>query len=84
MRARNKNGLKLVEKGTAIQPVKTSVAAPDSQNVMLQELKDKRELLQRRFENNPNEIHLALELKIIDDKMAECNQQFRVDRTKLK
>ena len=28
-----------------------------------------------RFEDNPNEIHLALELKIIDDQIAESNQQ---------
>jgi hypothetical protein len=69
---------------TAMQPAKTSVPAPDSQGVILQELKDKREPLQRRFENNPNEIHLALELKIIDDQIAECNQQIRGDRTKLK
>ncbi len=31
--------------------------------------------MQKRFEENPNEIHLALELKIIDDQIAERNQQ---------
>ena len=30
-----------------------------------------------RFERNPAEIHLALELKMIDDQIAECNQQIR-------
>jgi len=69
---------------TAIRPAKTSVHAPDSQYAVLRELKGKREPLQRRFENNPNEIHLALELKIIDDQIAECNQQIRGDRPRLK
>ena len=49
--------------------------APDSQGAMLQELKGKRKHLLKRFEENPNEIHLALELKIIDDQIAERNQQ---------
>ena len=49
--------------------------APDSQGAMPQELKGKRKHLQKRFEENPNEIHLALELKIIDDQIAERNQQ---------
>jgi hypothetical protein len=69
---------------TAMQPAKTTVPAPDSQDIMLQELKDKRKPLQNRFEDNPTEIHLALELKIIDDQIAECNQQIRRDRTILK
>jgi hypothetical protein len=68
----------------AMQPGKTTAPAPDSQDIMLQELKDKRKPLQKRFEDNPNEIHLALELKIIDDQIAECNQQIRRDRTILK
>ena len=49
--------------------------APDSQGTMLEELKSKRKRLQKRFEDDPNEIHLALEVKIIDDQIAECNQQ---------
>jgi hypothetical protein len=54
--------------------------APNSQEIRLQELKDKRKPLSERFENNPNDTHLALELKIIDDQIAECNQQIRGDR----
>jgi hypothetical protein len=42
---------------------------------MLEELKSKRKRLRKRFEDDPNEIHLALEVKIIDDKIAEGNQQ---------
>jgi hypothetical protein len=58
--------------------------APNSQEIRLQELRDKRKPLSERFENNPNDTHLALELKIIDDQMAECNQQIRDDRRKQK
>ena len=39
----------------------------------LQELKAEREPLFQRFSNNPNEIHLAIEIKLIDDQIAECN-----------
>jgi hypothetical protein len=38
-----------------------------------EELKARRSPLYQRFENNPNQIHLALEIKIIDDQIAECN-----------
>jgi hypothetical protein len=58
--------------------------APNSQEIRLQELRDKRKPLSERFENNPNDTHLALELKIIDDQIAECNQQIRGDRRKQK
>jgi hypothetical protein len=51
------------------------LVTPGSQSTMLQELKDKRKRLQERFEDNPNETFLALELKIIDDQIAECKQQ---------
>lgn len=40
----------------------------------LQELKTEREPLFRRLAGNPAEIHLALEIKIIDDQIAECNR----------
>jgi hypothetical protein len=58
--------------------------APNSQEIRLQELRDKRKPLSERFENNPKDTHLALELKIIDDQIAECNQQIRADRRKQK
>jgi hypothetical protein len=58
--------------------------APDSHKVRLQELRSKRKPLSDRFENNPNDTHLALELKIIDDQIEECNQQIQGDRTKRK
>jgi hypothetical protein len=38
----------------------------------LQELKAEREPLYAQLVKNPNEIHLALEIKTIDDQIAEC------------
>jgi hypothetical protein len=38
------------------------------------ELKAKRRLLFQRFLKNPLETHLALEIKIIDDQVAECSE----------
>jgi hypothetical protein len=38
------------------------------------ELKAKRDLLFQRFLKNPLETHLALEIKIIDDQVAECSE----------
>jgi hypothetical protein len=58
--------------------------APDSQEIRLQELIGKRRPVWQRFKNNPNDTHLALELKIIDDQISECNQQIHRDRRKPK
>jgi hypothetical protein len=38
-----------------------------------EELKARRGPLYQQLENHPNQIHLALEIKIIDDQIAECN-----------
>ena len=40
-----------------------------------EELKAKRNLLFRLFLKNPIHTRLALEIKVIDDKLAECTQQ---------
>jgi hypothetical protein len=58
--------------------------APSSQEIRLRELRDKRKPLSERFENNPDDTHLALELKIIDDQIAECTQEIQGDRRKQK
>ena len=58
--------------------------ALNSQKIRLQELTRQRKPLAARFESNPNDTHLALELKIIDDQISECNQQIHRDRRKLK
>jgi hypothetical protein len=39
-----------------------------------EELKAKRNLLLQRFLHNPLETHLALEIKITDDQVAECTE----------
>jgi len=39
-----------------------------------EELKAKRTLLFRRFLQNPRETRLALEIKAIDDQVAECTE----------
>ena len=38
------------------------------------ELKAKRDLLFQRLLQNPLDTHLALEIKIIDDQVAECTE----------
>jgi hypothetical protein len=35
--------------------------------------------LSGRFENNPNDTYLALELKVIDDQIAKCSQEIQRD-----
>ena len=43
----------------------------------LQVLRAEREPLFQQFTDNPNEIHLAIEIKIIDDQIAECNNDIQ-------
>jgi hypothetical protein len=47
----------------------------DSQKNRLQELTSRGKPLSTRYNSNPAYTHLALELKIIDDQIADCNQQ---------
>jgi len=56
--------------------------ALDSQKIRLQELTRQRKPLSERFKSNPMDAHLALELKIIDDQIAECNEQIQDHRRK--
>ena len=48
----------------------------------MQELLGRRKPLWQRFENSPNDIELALELKLIDDQIAECNAQIQAEKRK--
>jgi len=50
--------------------------APDSEELRLRELKRQRKSLWKRFEDNPNEVHIAAKLKFIDDQIAELNQPY--------
>lgn len=40
-----------------------------------EDLQNKRTLLFKRYERNPGDLRLALEIKTIDDQIAECTQQ---------
>jgi hypothetical protein len=56
--------------------------ALDSHKIRIQELTRQRKPLAEQFKSNPMDTHLALELKIIDDQIAECNQQIQAHRRK--
>jgi hypothetical protein len=56
----------------------------DSLKTRVDELNGKRKPLSAQFERNPGNTHLAVELKMIDDQIAECNQQIQADRRKRK
>jgi hypothetical protein len=40
-----------------------------------QALQDKRTPLFKRYERSPNDLRLALEIKALDDQIAECTRQ---------
>jgi len=40
--------------------------------------------LVERFENRPADTRLALEIKVIDDQIAECNGHIQADRRRRK
>jgi hypothetical protein len=44
------------------------------------ELKARRKPLFDWYEKNPNDTNLVLEIKIVDDQIAECNQQIERQR----
>jgi hypothetical protein len=46
----------------------------------LEELIVRRKSLFEEFEKNPQRLHLSLEIKIIDDQIAECNEQIRLEK----
>ena len=58
--------------------------ALDSQKVRLQELNEQRKPLAARFQSTPEDTHLAVELRLIDDEIAECNRQIQGHRRKQK
>jgi hypothetical protein len=52
----------------------------DFQKIKVEGLRARRKPLFDWYEKNPNETHLVLEIKSIDDEIAECRQQ--IDREK--
>lgn len=51
------------------------IPASKSPKIRMAELRTKRKSLWEQFENNPNEIQLAAELRITDDLIADCNEK---------
>ena len=47
-----------------------------------EELKAKRKLLFTRYVKNPTDIRMALELKHIDDQIAECTEHMELKKEK--
>jgi len=60
---------------TELTPLKGAMAEKK-----LQELKAEREPLFRRFATHPNEVRLAIQIKFIDDQIAECNHDIQLKR----
>jgi len=44
-----------------------------------EDLKKRRTPLFKRYEKSPNDLRLALEIKVIDDQIAECTQQMELE-----
>jgi hypothetical protein len=76
------------DKGCYVQPkgpilvagINYMFTTSDVQKQKLEELKAKRKLLFDWYEKNPNETRLVLEIKTIDDQIAECTRQIERDR----
>jgi hypothetical protein len=45
-----------------------------------EELMARREPLAREFEKHPNRVHIAIEIKAIDDQIAECTHLIKQKR----
>jgi hypothetical protein len=56
------------------------LATIDVQKRKVEGLKARRKPLFERYEMNPDELHLVLEIKYIDDEIAECNAQMRLEK----
>jgi hypothetical protein len=50
---------------------------PTTLETSLEELKAKRRPLADQFDENPQQLHLAIIIKSIDDQIDECNQAIR-------
>jgi hypothetical protein len=48
-----------------------------------EDLKNRRIALFKRYEKSPGELRLALEIKSIDDQIAECTQQIECENRRL-
>jgi len=57
-----------------------AIATLDLQKEKREGLRARRKPLFERYEKNPNDHRLALEIKEIDDQIAECDQQIELSR----
>jgi hypothetical protein len=48
----------------------------------LEQLIVRRKPLFEQLEKNPQRLHLSIEIKIIDDQIAECNREIRLEKSK--
>jgi hypothetical protein len=55
-------------------------ATMDVQKKKIEGLRAKRKPLFEHYEKNPNEIHLVLEIKVIDDEIAEYRRQIGYEK----
>jgi len=46
----------------------------------LAELRAKRELLFKQLQDHPQRLHLAIEVKILDDEIAESHRKIQADK----
>ena len=58
--------------------------AADEQETTIEELMERRRPLFAQLQNDPNATYLAIEIKAIDDQIAERNRQIQEDRTRAK
>lgn len=55
-------------------------ASSNVQRTKLEQLRARRKPLFEWYEKNPSDTHLILEIKDIDDKIAECNAEIQRER----
>lgn len=56
------------------------VAAPGVWKKKRDDLKDKRNSLFQKYAKHPQDFHLALEIKKLDDQIADCTQHVEQER----
>ncbi len=47
-----------------------------------EDLENRRDLLFKRYQKTPNELRLALEIRVIDDQIAECTHHIELESQK--
>ena len=67
-----------------VAEVNLMVRVASERETRIEELTDRRRPLFARLQSDPNATHLAIEIKAIDDQIAECNRQIQEDRKKAK